>query len=202
VRRDALSKKTFDAAAAANAHMIVQLKDNQPSLCQTAEAACATALPVSTVQTVDEKRRNRHETRCVAVFDASPAVVGTEWEPYVAAIIQVERSVQTFQPASGLWKASMETSLYLSNRAIDASQAADAIRKHWRIENKLHYTRDVTFREDASRIRKNPGVFARIRSFAYNILRFNQSDTIAQDRYAAALGGLKFLFSMRFSIEH
>ena len=144
--------------------MIVQLKDNQPSLCQTAEAACATALPVSTVQTVDEKRRNRHETRCVAVFDASPAVVGTEWEPYVAAIIQVERSVQTFQPASGLWKASMETSLYLSNRAIDASQAADAIRKHWRIENKLHYTRDVTFREDASRIRKNPGVFARIRS--------------------------------------
>src|SRR5664280_1218735 len=42
----------------------------------------------------------------------------------------------------------------------------------WRIENKLHYTRDVTFREDASRIRKNPGVFARIRSFAYNILRF------------------------------
>src|SRR5664280_1183508 len=77
-------KKTFDAAAAANAHMIVQLKDNQPSLCQTAEAACATALPVSTVQTVDEKRRNRHETRCVAVFDASPAIVGTEWEPYVA----------------------------------------------------------------------------------------------------------------------
>src|SRR5664280_2467278 len=195
-------KKTFDAAAAANAHMIVQLKDNQPSLCQTAEAACATALPVSTVQTVDEKRRNRHETRCVAVFDASPAVVGTEWEPYVAAIIQVERSVQTFQPASGLWKASMETSLYLSNRAIDASQAADAIRKHWRIENKLHYKRDVTIREDASRIRKNLGVFARIRSFAYNILRFNQSDTIAQDRYAAALGGLKFLFSMRFSIEH
>jgi hypothetical protein len=51
--------------------------------------------------------------------------------------------------------------------------------------------------DDASRIRKNPGVFARMRSFAYNILRINQSDTIAQDRYAAALGGLKFLFSMK-----
>ena len=74
-----------------------------------------------------------------------------------------------------------------------------AIRKHWRIENKLHYTRDVTLREDASRIRKNPGIFARMRSFAYNILRFNQSDTIAQDRYAAALGGLKSLLSMSFS---
>ena len=66
-----------------------------------------------------------------------------------------------------------------------------AIRKHWGIENKLHYTRDVTLREDASRIRRNPGIFARLRSFAYNILRFNQSDTIAQDRYAAALGGLE-----------
>jgi predicted transposase YbfD/YdcC len=39
------------------------------------------------------------------------------------------------------------------------------------VENKLHYTRDVTFLEDQSRIRRNPGVFARIRSFGYNVLR-------------------------------
>ena len=194
-----MSKKTFEAAAAANAHLIVQLKDNQPTLCQKVEAACNTALPLSGVRTVDEKKRNRHETRIIAVFDPAPAVVGTEWEPYVAAVIQVERSVHTFQPATGLWKTSDETSFYLSNRLIDANNAAFAIRKHWGIENKLHYTRDVTLREDASRIRKNPGIFARMRSFAYNILRFNQSDTIAQDRYAAALGGLKSLFSMSFS---
>jgi hypothetical protein len=196
-----LSKKTFEVAAAANAHLIVQLKDNQPNLRRTVEAACATAMPLSGVQTVDGKKRNRHETRTIAVFDASPAVVGTEWEPYVAGIIQVERSVHAFQPATGLWKASMETSFYLSNHAIDASRAANAIRKHWGIENKSHYTRDVTLREDASRIRKNPGIFARMRSFAYNILRFNQSDTIAQDRFAVALGGLKSLFSMSFCTE-
>jgi len=193
-----LSKKTFEAAAAANAHLIVQLKDNQPTLCQKVEAACNTDLPLSGVRTVDEKKRNRHETRIIAVFDPAPAVVGTEWEPYVAAVIQVERTVHAFQPATGLWKTSDETSFYLSNRLIDANNAAFAIRKHWGIENKLHYTRDVTLREDASRIRKNPGIFARMRSFAYNILRFNQSDTIAQDRYAAALGGLKFLCSLRF----
>jgi hypothetical protein len=58
-----------------------------------------------------------------------------------------------------------------------------------------------TLCEDASRIRRNPGIFARIRSFAYNILRFNQSDTIVQDRYAAALGGLKSLFAMNFYKE-
>ena len=191
-----MSKKTFEAAAAANAHLIVQLKDNQPTLCQKVEATCNTALPLSGVQTVDEKRRNRNETRTIAVFDASPAVVGTEWELYVAVVIAVERSVNAFQPATGLWKTSDETSFYLSNRPVDANHAALAIRNHWGIENKLHYTRDVTLREDASRIRKNPGVFARMRSFAYNILRFNQSDTIAQDRYAAALGGLKSLLSM------
>ena len=64
-----------------------------------------------------------------------------------------------------------------------------------------HHVRDVTLREDTSRIRKNPGIFARIRSFAYNILRFNQRDSVAQDRYAAALGGLDFLLSLKFNRE-
>jgi hypothetical protein len=68
--------------------------------------------------------------------------------------------------------------------------SATAIRSHWQIENKLHYTRDVTFQEDQSRIRHNPGVFARIRSFGYNIVRRNQTRTFSQDRYAAALAGL------------
>jgi predicted transposase YbfD/YdcC len=194
-----LPKKTFEAAAVAKAHLIVQLKDNQISLRQKVEAACNTALPLSGVRTIDEKRRNRYEIRTIAMFDAAPIVVGTEWEAHVAAVMQVQRMVHVFQPATGLWKTSAETSFYLSNRPISAKKAADAIRKHWAIENKLHYTRDVTLREDASRIRQNPGVFARMRSFAYNILRINQSDTIAQDRYAAALGGVESIFSMKFS---
>ena len=196
-----MPKKTFEAAADAQAHLIVQLKDNQLTLCRKAEAVCNNTTPLSGAQTVDRNKRNRHETRTVAVFDALPAVAGTEWEPYVAAIVAIERSVLTFQPATGLWNSSRETALYLSNRPILAGQAADAVRKHWGIENKQHYTRDVTLREDASRIRRNPGVFARLRSFAYNILRFNQSDTIAQDRYAAALGGLKSLSAMNFYRE-
>jgi hypothetical protein len=169
---------------------------------QKVEAACASAKPLSGIQTVDAKRRNRHETRTIVVFDAARAITGTQWEPYVAAIVQVERVVNAFQPATGLWKRSQETSFYLSNRAIRAKHAANDIRQHWRIENKSHYTRDVTLREDASRIRTNPGIFARMRTFAYNILRFNQSDTIAQDRYAAALGGLESLLSLKLSIEN
>ena len=99
------------------------------------------------------------------------------------------------------WKRSLETSIYLSNRPVAGKIAADAIRKHWGIENKSHYTRDVTFREDASRIRTNPGIFARLRSIAYNVLRCNQSETMPQDRFAAALGGLESVLAMVFSRE-
>jgi len=71
----------------------------------------------------------------------------------------------------------------------------------WGIENKSHYTRDVTLHEDASRIRKNPGIVARLRSFTYNLLRHNQTDRIPQDRLAAAFGGLKSIFAMKFTKE-
>ena len=70
-----------------------------------------------------------------------------------------------------------------------------ATRGHWGIEN-THYTRDVTMGEDASRIRSNSGVFARLRSFAYNILKANRIGTLAQDRYRAALGGLGRLLKL------
>jgi predicted transposase YbfD/YdcC len=194
-------KKTFEAAAAANAHLIVQLKDNQPILRNEAEAMCATATPLSRESRVDKNRRNRHETRTVAVFEATQAVTGTEWEPHVAAIIRVERTVFHFLPATGRWKPSCEISFYLSSHPITAKTAATAVRQHWGIENTSHHSRDVTFREDASRIRKNPGVFARLRSFAYNILKRNQTDTTPQDRLAAAFGGLKAMLSMTFSRE-
>jgi hypothetical protein len=47
--------------------------------------------------------------------------------------------------------------------------------------------------EDRSRIRTNPGVFARLRSFAFNILKANRTDTLSQDRYRAGLVGIKEL---------
>jgi hypothetical protein len=64
-----LPKKTSEAAADAQAHLIVQLKDNQLTLCRKAEAVCNDTKPLSGVQTVDSKKRNRHETRTVVVFN-------------------------------------------------------------------------------------------------------------------------------------
>ncbi len=50
--------------------------------------------------------------------------------------------------------------------------------------------------EDPSRIRSNPGLFARARSFAFNILKANQTNTLSQDRYRACLAGLDNLLKL------
>lgn len=194
-----MPKKTFEAAKASGVHLIVQLKDNQKSLLCRVKAYCHGATILSGCRTVDKHKRSRHETRLVAVFDAALAIASTDWAPYVKAIIQVERTVHKRIAATGLWTTTFETAFYLSNCPIPASKAARKIRNHRGIENRQHYVRDVTMAEDASRIRVNPGIFARLRSFAYNILRFNQTDTIAQDRFAAACGGIDYLLSLNYS---
>jgi predicted transposase YbfD/YdcC len=193
-----LPKKTFDAAAKANAHLIVQLKDNQPTLCVQALALSKQGVVVSRAETLDDRARNRHETRVITVFDPATALFDAVWKTAIAAVIRVERTVLTFNLFTQSWTTAYEASFYLSNRTLEALSAAASIRAHWGIENKVHYVRDVTFHEDASRIRRNPGVFARLRSFAYNILRLNQRRTMPQDRYAAALGGIHSLLSMAF----
>ena len=65
-----------------------------------------------------------------------------------------------------------------------------------KIETTSHYSRDVTFGEDKSRIRSNPGVFARLRSFAFNILKSSETSTLCQDRYRAALAGIDNLLEI------
>ncbi|WP_081776895.1 ISAs1 family transposase [Legionella cherrii] len=66
-----------------------------------------------------------------------------------------------------------------------------ASRKHWGVENSLHWTLDVTFREDESRIRKDaaPENFAIFRHIALNIIRKNTSidASVKRKRQMAAL---------------
>jgi hypothetical protein len=78
-------------------------------------------------------------------------------------------------------------------------RAAKAIRDHWHIENCSHYVRDGSFAEDASRIRCNPGIFARLRSFAANILRFNGIHNVSDGRHRIAFGGISAILAMRVS---
>ena len=97
---------------------------------------------------------------------------------------------------TGLLSHSTQTAFYLCNRPLTADCAAAAIRAHWKIETTSHYSRDVTMGEDRSRIRTNPGVFARLRSFAFNILKANKTTTLSQDRYRAALAGVDSLLEI------
>jgi hypothetical protein len=50
--------------------------------------------------------------------------------------------------------------------------------------------------EDASRIRTHPAVFARLRSFAFDILKTNRANTLIQDRYRATVVGIKKLLKL------
>jgi predicted transposase YbfD/YdcC len=75
-----------------------------------------------------------------------------------------------------------------------ASELLCPVRGHWSIENGSHYVRDVTFGEDASRIRKGSGpeVMAALRNAAIGFLRSTGVTNIAQSlrRNAARLDEL------------
>ncbi len=71
----------------------------------------------------------------------------------------------------------------------DDTKLADLVRGHWSIENSIHWVRDVTYREDASRIRTGnaPAVLAAIRNVVTTVLRLAGVANIAAARRAAAL---------------
>ena len=65
-----------------------------------------------------------------------------------------------------------------------------AVRSHWSIENELHWRLDVTFREDASRIRRGnaPHDMGVIRHVAMNLLKREPSKiSVRKKRIRAAL---------------
>jgi predicted transposase YbfD/YdcC len=65
-----------------------------------------------------------------------------------------------------------------------ARELLEFVRKHWRIENGLHYRRDVTFKEDAVRKKSLNGgqIMAALNNLAIGILRKTGWENIAQAR--------------------
>lgn len=160
--------------------LITQIKENQGNLYQETQEGCRHLQPLSTFIAPVEKRRNRIEYRETAVFDVKSYLIEShDWHRHIACIIQVNRHTQILDTKNKTWKMREETSYYAASHLHDAQIFASHIRLHWGIENKNHYVRDVSLKEDASRIRTSPGVFARLRSFALNIFRFNQVENIS-----------------------
>jgi predicted transposase YbfD/YdcC len=79
---------------------------------------------------------------------------------------------------------------YLSSLPADAAQFAHAARAHWLIENQLHWSLDVSFREDDNRTRSDqaPQNLAVLRHIALNLLPQERStkDSMKVKRLRAA----------------
>lgn len=82
--------------------------------------------------------------------------------------------VETTRQVNGGDKPRIERRYYIaSHKNATAKQAAESIRGHWGIENQLHWSLDMSFDEDASRIRKGHAAenFSRLRRIALNLLQ-------------------------------
>jgi len=69
----------------------------------------------------------------------------------------------------------------LSRKDARPRALARMLRDHWHIENRLHYVRDVTYREDLSRVRtgSGPRVMASLRNLAISVHRLHGETNIA-----------------------
>jgi hypothetical protein len=143
---------------------LLVVKANQPSL-----HAQLAGLPWRTIPVMDRTRDHGHGRIEVRALKAT-AVAGLCF-PHAAQAIQVIRRVRA--PGSRRWRtvtAYTVTSLALG--AASPAQLAGWLGGHWRIENWLHWVRDVTFGQDAStaRTRSLPRVMASLPNLAVGAL--------------------------------
>lgn len=192
-----MPKKTFKSIKKSGNEAIIQVKGNQKHLLENCQKSTDKIKPAE--QHISrEKGRNRIETRKVEIFSDSlkyfSVDIKKQWGKYIKMIIRVERTVKEFNTLEKKWKKSFERSYYISTIKLSAEEFAKAIRGHWAIENRNHCVKDVTMKEDNSRIRVKADLFARLRSFALNVLRANRVENINQELYKNALN-IKGLFS-------
>lgn len=76
-------------------------------------------------------------------------------------------------------KVSEETRFYMSSLSENVEESAHAVRSHWGVENSLHWTLDVVFREDDSRIRIGHAAenLSLVRRMALNMLKHYDTGT-------------------------
>jgi predicted transposase YbfD/YdcC len=87
-------------------------------------------------------------------------------------------------------KTSQETVYFIGSRVMSAKKYGKTPRDHWQIENGLHWHLDITFGEDASRVRRRTEAAnsSLLRKMALSMLKKNPSKgSIAVKRYMAAL---------------
>jgi len=180
-------KKTTETVIDSKNDLLVQLKRNQPSLHDAMVERTKKQCPDETDRMHDQGKRNRIETRDASTWSI-PLESGTEpWHSHFKTLISIHRVVDRFDTRKKDWQTTEETAYYLCTRKINAKEANQVVRNHWGVENRIHHVRDTRMDEDASRIRKNPCIFGLLRSFALNLMRFNNIGNISLALYDNAL---------------
>jgi predicted transposase YbfD/YdcC len=162
------------------ADYVLTVKDNQPTLHRKlheafmAQAEADFTDPMLRRFKTVERSHGRQETREYFIVPAPADVIDSgEWKD-VCSIGMVQRT----RVVDG--KESEEIVYYLSTLLPKVKTFAQAVRGHWGIENRLHWSLDVTFAEDQSRVRKDhgPANLGMLRRLALSIL---QQDTSSKD---------------------
>jgi predicted transposase YbfD/YdcC len=177
---DAMGCQTEIAAAIREreADYVLAVKGNQPGLQEiicdrfVAHAEAGFTDPgVKTLTTVD--RGHGREERREYVVAPAPAALKARWQD-ARSIGMVTRT----RVVGGV--ESCELTYYLNSLRPRVRLFAKATRGHWGIENVAHWTLDVTFAEDASRVRRDNGPqnLATLRRFALTLL---QQDELLPD---------------------
>ena len=117
-------------------------------------------------------RRERHD------LETSTRLAGhLDW-PGLEQVCRLTRTTWR----DGKWTTEVDYAVTSAPRWLaGASQLLGCWRGHWKIENRSHYVRDVTFQEDACRIRTGsaPQNLAALRNAAIALLRFHGHTNIA-----------------------
>lgn len=168
------------------AHYLLPLKKNNKLFFQEVDDFFRvfgdTAL-ISTPITTAEQQAGRTEVRtCAVLTDLRYLPDAEEWKD-LHTIIKMERT------RTKNTKTTTETVYYLTSLEHDVPALMEAIRRHWTVENELHWHLDVSFQEDKHRlVDKNAALcFALLRRFVLSLLKRQDSkQSIKARRLAAA----------------
>ncbi|WP_081661817.1 ISAs1 family transposase [Gillisia sp. JM1] len=175
---DAMGCQTEIAKAIVNknADYILAVKDNQPQLLEHIEDEFRFGKTMES-NLVQELDHGRIETRTCSVIDNFQFIEKTNnWEN-LTSVIKIE-SKREFKNSEK--PAQHAIRYYISSIKASSQDFQKAIRSHWSIENKLHWTLDVAFSEDASRKRTGNSTqnFSILNKIALNLLKNEKSSKI------------------------
>jgi len=191
-RMDAMhcQKNTVEAILKKDSFYVLQVKENQKFLLRKVKFI-AEYMPAISSDITEEKNRGRLEKREVTVHKECLDLEHYGWKD-IKFIIKVKRMVKH---RSG--KISKEEAYFITNLEEKAALFNKGIRDHWKIENSLHYVKDVTFNEDRLKIRSNsaPQNMALLRTFVINIFRKNGYSNIKQTTRLLS-GRIGLMFSL------